>query len=92
MVSANRKRCRQRHVLVDATSAFIVADGWEKGQAWRCPIGGENGDLLAILGFVIASFAVDKNLDAGDGKRANQDHVDVTTLMQNKLQNKPKYH
>jgi hypothetical protein len=78
--------------LVDATAAFIVADGWEKGQAWRRSIFAGSGHLLAILGLMIASFSIDQNLHAEDGKCADEDHVDVTTLVQNKLQNKPKDH
>jgi hypothetical protein len=79
-------------IVVDATAAFIVADRQEKGQALPQLNSSRISPLLAILGLVVASFAVDEELDTADGDGADEEHVNVTALMQNKLQDKPKYH
>jgi hypothetical protein len=48
--------------------------------------------LLTILSLVIARFTVDEELDTADGDGADEEHVNVTALVHDKLQDKPKDH
>lgn len=50
------------------------------------------GFLLAVLSFVVAGFTVNEELNTADGNRADEEHMNVTTLVHDKLQDKPKDH